>query len=214
MMTFTRFFHAAAVCAAAFMLNACVSEPVIDGRTYIDYTGSRWAHYGIESQKNAETARGALHRGFRISPLPGSDWTVNLSRQRPNTAEWAKLDLEDTSHTTVAIVSATPVLPQKLTQEELKKAAGEWMKKQESDRIHDVKYTVSEGKRGETPTAEIRAECTDSGTSPASRMYFEGFFCMTEPGQLLCVVVSERSPKQDFKYSGTNAAEFFRLLTW
>ena len=209
-----RILYAAAACGALFTLNSCVSEPVIDGRTYIDYTGSRWAHYGLDSQKNAETARGALHRGFRISPLPGSDWIVNLSHQRPNTAEWTKPDLEDASHVTIAGVSATPVLPQKISQEELNLAAGEWIKKQTSDRIRDMKYTVSEGKRGETPTAELRAECTDVGTTPATRIFFEGFFCVTKQNQMLCIMVSEHSSKQDFKYTGENAAEFFRLLTW
>lgn len=214
MMTFTRFFHAAAVCAAAFLLNACVSDSVIDGRTYADYTGSRWARSGIGSQKDEKTALGALHRGFRIDPLPGSDWTVNFAHQRPNIAEWAKLDFEEKTHTTVASVSATPVLSKTPSQEELKKFMETWAKKQETDRIRDVKYTVSEGKRGETPTVEVRAECTDTGTDPVSRMFFEGFFCVTKQNQLLFVMVSERSLKPDFQYTGKNAAEFFRLLTW
>ena len=116
--------------------------------------------------------------------------------------------------TTVASVSASPVLSKTPSQEELKSFAAEWAKQQETDRIRDVKYTVSDGKRGETSTVEVRAECTDTGTDPVSRMFFEGFFCVTKQNQLLFVMVSERSPKQDFQYTGKNAAEFFRLLTW
>ena len=152
------------------------------------------------------------YQGFQIDPLPG--WRLMPDRQRPDLALLGRTDTRNPHHTVVAEVRISPVAPRRLTMSEVRQAVEEKMKRQETDRIREFKFTLKESVVSGTPALEIRTGCLDAGTRPISRMESLGFMLITRDNRLLSVTVSERSDEVGFRLDDKAAAEFFNAVHW
>ncbi len=202
---------------AAVLLSGCAGSAQLDGKKYNDYTGAFWARYGVGYQKDAETAMGAVHQGFRIDPMPGTDWVVLYHLQRPNFAMWGKKNgaADVLPHTSEAQVHAAAVPGQKnFTYADLAKIVEGKLRSGQNDKIKDMKYTVKEGTRNGAVSAEFQFEYKDYSTMPVSRIAAEGFLTVTKENKILAVTVMERSMDPKFKYTGADAKEFMSFLKW
>ena len=174
--------------------------------------GGRQPDSGRAKRLEPARAAGTWHAGFRIDPIPG-DWLIPLAAQRPDRA-FRGTAFSSRRHSMVGDVRISPPAPEPLRMNLLKQAIERKMKRQESERIRDFRFELSEGVRNGVPTLEIRTECTDAGTNPPSKMITRGFVVVTADNRMLAVNVSERSADPDFRFNTEEAEIFFRAVLW
>ena len=150
--------------------------------------------------------------GFTVKPPLG--WTAIRQSQSSDVAMWGRRDPKDPRHTAVAVVRISPEAPVKLTVADLRQAAEQKLKQQNTGRIRDFHSDLREGIRRGAPSLELRTRCVDTGVTPAARMVSYSFLLITPDNRLLVATVSERSSDAKFRFNAPEAAKFLDSVSW
>jgi len=202
--------------AAVVPIVCCLSLACLgaeqEGAHFIDCTGAVRADAEPAKRILSAGEHGTRHTGFRVGPLSG-DWVIPLAAQRPDRAFRGRASSSG-RHSVLAEVRISPPAPEPLRMERVKAEMERGLKRQERGRIRDFRSKLTEGVRNGVPTLEIHTECTDAGTTPASKMITRGFVVVTGDNRMLVVSVSERSTDPDFRFDPDQAEAFFRAVRW
>ena len=164
----------------------------------------------ISAAAVAVCAAEPVYDGFSVDVL--TRWKV-FGKQRPDCAFFGRRD-STRQHSVIAEVRISPVAQRRLTMAEVRQAVEAKMKRQESDRIKEFKFTLKETSVAGDPALEVRTSCLDKGTTPISRMESQTFLVIAKTNRLISMSVSERSSEVGFRFDDKAAAEFFKAVHW
>ena len=198
--------------AMLLILNSCSSVSELDAEVeFVDLSaGERYP--GVLEQKKAP--KGILYSGFRILPLPDSDWVAPMRFQTARKAVWGMGDPGNRLHTVIAEVKISePLSPETVehfSASSLKQAMRQSLARS-SKRVKMKSSEVWSGERCGRASVEYKAESADAGSRHSKarlNLFMRGFVVLTGEKRMLSAVVSERTDDPEASQN-LSAAEHF-----